>query len=103
MTFGLMGGSMQPQGHAQMLVNMLVFDMDVQEAIDAPRFRHYSGLTVALESAIGQTVRNQLRALGHEIRDETGVAFGGAQAIHRLLEGWAAGSDPRKDGMAIGH
>jgi len=103
MTFGLMGGSMQPQGHAQMLVNMLVFDMDVQEAIDAPRFRHYSGLTVALESAIGQTVRNQLRALGHEIRDETGVAFGGAQAIHRLLKGWAAGSDPRKDGMAIGH
>jgi len=103
MTFGLMGGSMQPQGHVQMLINMLVFDMDVQEAIDAARFRHYSGLTVALESAIDQTVRDQLRVLGHEIRDETGVAFGGAQAIHRLVKGWAAGSDPRKDGMAIGH
>ncbi len=103
MAFGLMGGSMQPQGHTQMLINMLVFDMDVQEAIDAPRFRHFEGLRVALESAIGDEVRAQLQALGHEIRDETGVAFGGAQAVVKLERGWAAGSDPRKDGMAIGH
>lgn len=103
MTFGLMGGSMQPQGHAQMLINMIVFGMDVQQAIDAPRFRHFSGLSVALEPAIGEQVRAGLRALGHEIRSETGVAFGGAQAIQRLSRGWAAGSDPRKDGLAIGH
>ena len=103
MAFGLMGGSMQPQGHTQMLINMLVFGMDVQEAIDAPRFRHFEGLRVALESAIGDEVRARLQALGHEIRDETGVAFGGAQAVVKLERGWAAGSDPRKDGMAIGH
>jgi gamma-glutamyltranspeptidase / glutathione hydrolase len=103
MTFGLMGGSMQPQGHTQMLINMIVFGMDVQAAIDAPRFRHFSGLTVALEAAIGEDVRSRLRVLGHEIRDETGVAFGGAQAIQKLLRGWSAGSDSRKDGMAVGH
>lgn len=102
MTFGLMGGSMQPQGHTQMLINMIVFGMDVQQAIDASRFRHFSGLTVALEAAIGEDVRSALRALGHEIRDETGVAFGGAQAVQKLARGWAAGSDSRKDGMAVG-
>jgi gamma-glutamyltranspeptidase/glutathione hydrolase len=103
MSFGLMGGSMQPQGHTQMLLDMLVFGMDVQEAIDAPRFRHYSGRRVALEPAIGLEVRRALEAMGHQIRDETGVAFGGAQAVVRLERGWAAGSDPRKDGMAVGH
>ena len=103
MAFGLMGGSMQPQGHTQMLVNMIDFGMDVQEAIDAARFRHFSGLTVALEASIGEHVRAALRALGHEIRDESGIAFGGAQAVQKLKRGWAAGSDSRKDGMAVGH
>jgi len=103
MTFGLMGGSMQPQGHTQLLINMIVFGMDVQQAIDASRFRHFNGLTVALEAAIGEDVRSGLRALGHEIRDETGVTFGGAQAVQKLIRGWAAGSDSRKDGMAVGH
>ena len=102
MAFGLMGGSMQPQGHAQFLINHLVFDMSPQEAIDANRFRHLSGRSVAIEG-IPQTVRDRLTALGHEMRDWRGTAFGGAQAIVRLQRGWAAGSDPRKDGMAVGH
>lgn len=103
MSFGVMGGAMQPQGHVQVLLNHLVFGMDIQQAIDAPRFRHQSGLNVALERAIGPEIRAQLKALGHNITDESNVAFGGAQAIIKLPKGWAAGSDPRKDGMAAGH
>ncbi len=103
MSFGVMGGSMQPQGHVQVLLNLLVFGMDLQDAIDAPRFRHLDHRRVALEPAIGDDVRRALAALGHEIADERGVAFGGAQAIIRLPRGYAGGSDPRKDGMAAGH
>ena len=103
LSFGVMGGSMQPQGHIQVLLNMLLFDMDPQEAIDAPRFRHLSGLRIVLESPIGDEVRQALEAMGHVIGAEASVAFGGAQAIMRLAEGWSAGSDPRKDGMAAGY
>lgn len=103
LSFGVMGGSMQPQGHVQVLLNLLVFGMDLQAAIDAPRFRHLAGRTVALEAPIPDAVRQALAALGHVISTDTGVAFGGAQAIMRLPHGYAAGSDPRKDGMAAGH
>lgn len=103
MSFGVMGGSMQPQGHVQVLLNLLVFGMDLQDAVDAPRFRHLNGRRVALEAPIGDDVRRALSGLGHVIVDERTVAFGGAQAIIRLAHGWAAGSDPRKDGMAAGY
>jgi gamma-glutamyltranspeptidase/glutathione hydrolase len=93
---------MQPQGHVQVLLNLLEFGMDLQEAVDAPRFRHYSGTTVAIES-LPPDVADKLRAMGHTLRDPSGVAFGGAQAVMRLPRGWAAASDPRKDGMAAGH
>ena len=76
--------------------------MDVQEAIDAARFRHFSGTRVAIEN-LDPEVAAELEALGHELRDPSGVAFGGGQAILKLARGWAAGSDPRKDGMAAGH
>jgi gamma-glutamyltranspeptidase/glutathione hydrolase len=102
LSFGVMGGSMQPQGHVQFLLNLLLFDMDVQAAVDAPRFRHMAGLQVALEEPIPAEVRRALERRGHVIIDERRVAFGGAQAIMRLPNGWAAGSDPRKDGLAIG-
>ena len=102
LAFGVMGGSMQPQGHVQVLLNLLEFDMDLQQAADAPRFRHLSGLRVALESPIGEAARNALTAMGHQIADERNVAFGGAQLIMKLPRGWAAASDPRKDGMAAG-
>jgi gamma-glutamyltranspeptidase/glutathione hydrolase len=103
MSFGVMGGAMQPQGHVQVLLNLLVFGMDIQQAIDAARFRHLSGLNVALETPIGADVRSRLLALGHQLANEANTAFGGAQAIIRLQRGWVAGSDPRKDGMAAGH
>jgi gamma-glutamyltranspeptidase / glutathione hydrolase len=103
MSYGVMGGAMQPQGHVQVLLNLLVFDMDLQKAIDAPRFRHMSGRDVSLEAAIKPDVQARLTALGHEVRVVGPGSFGGAQAIIKLTKGWAAGSDPRKDGMAAGH
>lgn len=103
MSYGVMGGAMQAQGHVQMLLNMLVFDMDVQKAIDVARFRHLNGLQVALEAPITDEVRAALKALGHEITDERRTQFGGAQAIVKLLRGYVGGSDPRKDGLAIGY
>ena len=103
MSFGLMGGGMQAQGHVQFLINHLVFGMDLQQAMDAARFRHIDGLRVALESPIGDDVRSALTALGHALVEAPAVSFGGAQAIVRLPRGYAAGSDPRKDGMAVGY
>jgi len=103
MSFGLMGGGMQAQGHVQLVLNHLLFDMDVQQAADAARFRHLDGQRVAIETPVGDAVRAALTALGHTLVDERAISFGGAQAIVRLPKGWAAGSDPRKDGMAVGH
>ncbi len=103
LAFGVMGGSMQPQGHVQVLLNILLFDMDVQEAIDAPRFRHLSGRRIVLEAPIDADVRRALERMGHIIGDESGTSFGGGQAVMRSGAGWAAGSDPRKDGMAVGY
>lgn len=101
LSFGVMGGAMQPQGHTQLLLNLLVFGMDLQEAIDAPRVRHMGGNRIVLEAPVPDDVREALERLGHTI--SSGGSFGGAQAILRLPRGWAAGSDPRKDGMAAGH
>jgi gamma-glutamyltranspeptidase/glutathione hydrolase len=103
MSFGLMGGGVQAQGHVQFLLNYFVFGMDLQAAIDAPRFRHYDGLRVALETPVTDSVRDALKAMGHVLIDQPPVAFGGAQAIVRLPRGFAAASDPRKDGMAVGY
>jgi gamma-glutamyltranspeptidase/glutathione hydrolase len=103
MSFGLMGGGMQAQGHMQFLLNYFVFGMDLQAAIDAPRFRHLDGRRVALEAPITDAVRKRLTAMGHVLVEQPPGAFGGAQAIVRLPKGYAAGSDPRKDGMAVGY
>ena len=103
MSFGLMGGGVQAQGHVQFLLNHFVFGMDVQAAIDAARFRHYDGQRVALEPPIGDDARAALAAMGHELIERPTIVFGGAQAIVRLQRGFAAGSDPRKDGLAVGY
>ncbi len=103
MSYGVMGGAMQPQGHVQVLMNLLVFGMDLQEALDQARFRHLSGSRVGLEWPIGESVRTTLRALGHDVADLIPSSAGGAQAIMKLVKGYAAASDPRKDGMAAGH
>ncbi len=102
LSFGVMGGSMQPQGQVQVLLNILDFGMDLQQAIDAPRFRHFNGTTVAIEN-LPDSVAARLTAMGHTLRSPEGVSFGGAQAVMKLTRGYAAASDPRKDGMAAGH
>ncbi|MEZ6067783.1 MAG: gamma-glutamyltransferase family protein [Planctomycetaceae bacterium] len=115
LVFGVMGGDMQPQGHVQVLVNMLDFGMNVQQAGDAARVRHIgsatptgkpmdpTGGTIAFESGITPAVRDALKAKGHAIA-ETGDGFGGYQGIlideHGTLFG---GADPRKDGNAAGY
>jgi len=115
LSFGLMGGDMQAQGHAQVICNLIDFGMDVQEAGDAPRFRHFGsseptgqpakgGGEVALESGISADVRHRLEAKGHRLAEAPGT-FGGYQAIRIDLERGVliGGSDPRKDGAAMGY
>ena len=101
-SFGVMGGDMQAQGHAQVVANLIDFGMNIQDAGEAPRFRH-TGTGLMLESPFPEDVRAGLTSRGHHIisgRD----AFGGFQGImidpktHVLM----GGSDPRKDGMAAG-
>ena len=102
LSFGVMGGDMQAQGHVQVLLNIIDFGMDVQQAGEQPRFRHFdSGL--ALESAIGADVRKALEAKGHRLTMSPGM-FGGYQAIMIDPKTGAlfGGSDPRKDGCAMG-
>ncbi|HEV8218604.1 MAG TPA: gamma-glutamyltransferase family protein, partial [Gemmatimonadaceae bacterium] len=103
MSFGLMGGAMQAQGHAQFLINLLVFGQNVQQAQDAARFRHMAGTRVIVESAMPDSVIAQLRALGHDVNIANPSQFGGSQAIIKLAHGYVAGSDPRKDGHAAGY
>jgi gamma-glutamyltranspeptidase / glutathione hydrolase len=103
MSFGLMGGAMQAQGHAQFLINMLVFGQDIQSAMDTGRFRHESGTKVIVESVISDSVIAGLRALGHDVSVGRASSFGGSQAIIKLAHGYVAGSDPRKDGHAAGY
>ncbi len=102
LVFGVMGGDMQPQGHVQVLLNMVDFGMNVQLAGEAPRFRHLNG-GLALESEIGPEVRKSLTEKGHEIIQAAGE-FGGYQAIMIDAETGVlmGGSDPRKDGCVVG-
>ena len=103
MSFGLMGGAMQAQGHAQFIINHLVFGMNIQEAQDAGRFRHMTGARTVVETVIPDGVLNVLRAMGHDMQYAAPNSFGGSQAIIKLAKGWVAGSDPRKDGHAAGY
>lgn len=106
MSFGVMGGDMQPQGHVQFLVNVIDFAMNLQEALDSPRVRHLQGMRVYLEEGIPGKTRSALKAMGHEVEEgEPQVnQVGGGQAIYRDPEtGVLLGaSDRRKDGCAIG-
>jgi gamma-glutamyltranspeptidase / glutathione hydrolase len=106
MSFGVMGGPIQAQGHVQMVLRSQLWGQDVQTAIDAPRWRVTEGLGVACEPSFEPDTLESLRVIGHDITLETpdtAFGFGGAQLVHRLPSGgYAAGSDPRKDGQAVG-
>jgi gamma-glutamyltranspeptidase/glutathione hydrolase len=102
MAFGVMGADNQAQAHAQVVANVVDFDMNVQEAGEVPRVRHFDD-GLAVESGIPESVCAALRARGHVLHDGRGL-MGGYQAVRinpdtGVLQG---GSDPRKDGMAAG-
>ncbi len=115
LSFGLMGGAVQPQGHAQIVVNMVDFGMNLQEAGDAPRMRHTgssqptgrvmtNGGTLNLESGFDYKTIRELRKKGHRISFSVGI-YGGYQAIgvdtaNRVFTG---ASESRKDGQAAGY
>jgi gamma-glutamyltranspeptidase/glutathione hydrolase len=98
-----MGGSMQPQGHVQLLSDLIDHDMSPQEAVDHHRHRH-EGNALLVEGRVPETEVRKLRELGHKV--EVGADYmlpaGGAQVIRVLQNGVrAGGSDPRKDGCAL--
>ncbi len=102
MSFGVMGGPMQPQGHVQMMIRMFVNGRNPQAASDAPRWQVIRGLDVAFEKGIKPDVLDELKGRGHCIEILEPRSFGGAQLIYRLENGYCAGSDHRKDGQAVG-
>ena len=111
-SFGLMGGAMQPQGHAQIVINLIDFNMNLQEAGDAPRIRHIGssqptgeimvdGGYLSLESSFSDQTRQTLIKMGHKLKYDRG-GFGGYQAI-MLKDGvYYGASESRKDGQASG-
>lgn len=103
MSFGVMGGSMQPQGHAQMMIRIFEYGQNPQTACDAPRWRIMGGFKVNLEHGSYQETIKGLRQLGHIIEKKSFHYFGGGQLIYKLEDGYVAASDPRKDGQAIGY
>ena len=102
-TFGVMGGPMQPQGHAQLLINLLDYGMNPQEAVDFPRHYHAND-TLLFEGRLPEKEVGRLQTLGHRISagQNYEIPTGGAQLIRILENGVrACGSDPRKDGCAL--
>ena len=115
LSFGVMGGAMQPQGHAQVLINIIDFGMNIQEAGDAPRIRHggssqptgeqmTNGGTLYLETGFDLETLRTLRRKGHRLEFSAG-GYGGYQAIKWDSEKgvYFGASESRKDGMAAGY
>ena len=115
LSFGVMGGGMQPQGHVQIIVNLIDFGMNLQEAGDAPRARHEGsseptdevmkdGGEVVLEAGFSPAVIKALEARGHKVTVDNDGGFGGYQAIMKNAEGvYFGASESRKDGAAQGY
>ncbi|GAA5920510.1 hypothetical protein JCM1841_003453 [Sporobolomyces salmonicolor] len=117
MVYGVMGGFMQPQGHVQVLLNLLHHNLTVQSTLDSPRFCISAdvpenaekdgdiGTKVYLEEGIKPEVVEELKKMGHDVKLLTGherAMFGRGQIIQKLPSGaWAGGSDPRGDGHAV--
>jgi gamma-glutamyltranspeptidase/glutathione hydrolase len=108
MSFGVMGGNMQPQGHLQTLVRMLAYGQQPQAACDAPRWRFDQGLDIGVEPAMAPAVVQELQARGHRVTavKDSYMDFGSGQFIWRLgdpaTQGYVAASDSRRDGLAAG-
>jgi gamma-glutamyltranspeptidase/glutathione hydrolase len=108
MSFGVMGGNMQPQGHLQTLVRMLDYRQSPQAACDAPRWRFNAGLEINVEHQMDKAVVAELASRGHqmEVINDSYQDFGAGQFIWRLgdpkVEGYVVASDSRRDGLAAG-
>jgi gamma-glutamyltranspeptidase / glutathione hydrolase len=108
MSFGVMGGNMQPQGHMQTLVRMLDYGQNPQAACDAPRWRFNAGLEINAESAMKPQTAQGLAERGHrvDVIKDSYQDFGAGQFIWRAsdpqVEGYVAASDARRDGQAVG-
>ncbi|GAA0307658.1 gamma-glutamyltransferase [Halarchaeum salinum] len=101
--FGVMGGYMQPQGHVQVLMNLIDYGMPLQAALDAPRWRYREDGTIAVEERLADGTLGKLSRRGHDVEVLPPSEFGGAQ-ITRLHDGVLSGAtDPRKDGSATGY
>jgi gamma-glutamyltranspeptidase/glutathione hydrolase len=104
MALGVMGGSMQAQGHVQMMARLAVFGQNPQAMSDAPRFRVEPGPLVHVEAHVPAGVVEALRARGHqvEVAPRDSMEFGSAQMIYKAADGYIAASDSRRDGQAVG-
>ena len=108
MSFGVMGGDMQPQGHLQTVVRMLSYQQQPQSACDAPRWKVNRDFTLDVESNLNLDTVAGLKALGHELKsiEDPYMDFGSGQFIWRqsddLNDGYVAASDSRRDGLAAG-
>ena len=104
MSFGVMGGTMQPQGHAQVIVRIADYGQNPQAACDGPRFRVVQGMAVSVEEgAFPAATLDELKRRGHQIITVDDYnQFGSAQLIWKLDGGYFAASDPRRDGQAVG-
>jgi gamma-glutamyltranspeptidase/glutathione hydrolase len=103
MSFGVMGGTMQPQGHAQVMVRIADYGQSPQAACDGPRFRVVQGMDVSVEDGFPATTLEDLRERGHHIVTVDDYnQFGCAQLIWKLDGGYFSASDPRRDGQAVG-
>ena len=104
MGFGVMGGHMQAQGHLQMMLRVAHFKQNPQAASDAPRWYVFEDGRVALERGFDPKVASNLEARGHNIvTGSPEYLFGGAQLIIKMEDGYCAGSDHRKEGLASGY
>ncbi|MDB5856664.1 MAG: gamma-glutamyltranspeptidase family protein, partial [Ramlibacter sp.] len=109
MSFGVMGGNMQPQGHLQTLVRMLTHRQQPQAACDAPRWRVSKGLGIDFESTMAPALVSGLKDLGHQQEPTTDsyMEFGSGQFIWKLSDsvedGYVAASDSRRDGHAAAY
>jgi len=102
MSFGVMGGKMQPQGHIQMITRIFDFGENPQAAIDAPRWRYRKGKKIKVEKPFKPSMLKQLESRGHQISAGNYLDFGGAQIIYKLKDGYLGASESRKDGYPVG-
>ena len=102
MSFGVMGGAMQPQGQVQILVRMVDYHQNAQAASDAPRWCILGKRMVAFEKGTNEEILTDLKKRGHKIIIRDSILFGGAQMIHKIKKGYYGASDHRKDGQAAG-